>query len=110
MSLYSEYVTELLGDHVYETEKGFATYRFTDEKTCWILNIYVRPDFRKQSVASDMADIIMGIAQKRGCTKLLGSVTPSARGSTESLKVLLGYGMTLDSSTGDFILFKKDIA
>lgn len=109
MSMYADYVRELLGDWVLETDKGFATYRFTDPKTVYILNIYVHPDFRKHRVASDIADKIMELARKRGCNRMLGSVTPSAKGSTESLRVLLGYGMTLDSSANDFILFRKDI-
>lgn len=109
MSLYGEYVQELLGDHIYEIEQGFATYRFTDEKTVYILDIYVRPEFRKGSVSRDIADHIMEIAKKRGCTKMLGSVVPTARGSAVSMKVLLAHGMVPESSTNNFILFGKEI-
>lgn len=109
MSMYARYLTERTQDHILETEQGFATYRFTDEKTCYIVDIFVEKDFRKSGVASDIADQIVGIAKKRGCTSLLGTVVPSARGSTASLKVLLGYGMSLDSSGPDFIVFRKDI-
>ncbi len=109
MSLYAEYLAERLGDHIIENEKGFATYRYTDETTVYIVDIYVRPDFRKQGVAGDIADYIMELAKKKGCTKMLGSVVPSAKGSTESIKVLLGYGMSVDSCTNDFILFRKAI-
>ena len=56
-----------------------------------------------------MADEIAKIAKKEGCTKMLGSVVPSAKNSTISLKVLLAYGMTLQSSTNDFIIFEKEI-
>lgn len=109
MSLYGEYIKELLGDHIYETEEGFATYRFTDEKTVYILDIYVRPEFRKSQVGRDIADHIMGIAKQRGCTKMLGSVIPTAKGAAYSMKVLLAYGMVPESSTNNFILFGKEI-
>jgi len=109
MSMYSEYIKEKLGDDVIETEQGFATYRFSDPTTVYILNIYIRPDYRKSGAATDIADIIRDIAKKKGCTKMLGSVVPSTKDSTISLKVLLGYGMKLDSSTNDFILFSKEI-
>lgn len=109
MSMYAEYIKERTDDHILETETGFATYRFLGDATCYIIDIYVKPEFRKQSVASDIADTIMGIAKSSGYKKLIGSVVPSAKGSTTSLRVLLGYGMTLESCSNDFILFKKDI-
>lgn len=110
MSLYAEYLKERTKDEITEGDWGFITYRFTDEKTCYIVDIYVIPELRKQGVASDKAAIVMGLAKERGCTKLLGSVVPSTKGSTDSLKVLLAYGMRLDSCTNDFILFSKEIA
>lgn len=109
MSLYAEYLRERTKDEILETEQGFATYRFTDEKTVYIIDIYVRPDFRKCGVGSDFSDSIMRLAKERGCTKMIGSVVPSMRNSTDSIKVLLAHGMKLDSSTNDFILFSREI-
>ena len=109
MSMYGEYIAERTGDQILEVENGFATYRFPDEKTVYIVDIYIKPKSRNLHLASDIADSIVKIAKGKGCIKLLGSVVPSARGSTTSLRVLLGYGMTLDSSTQDFVLFRKAI-
>lgn len=110
MSLYADYLRERTSDDIIETEQGFATYRFPDPETCYIVDIYVVPKARKHGVASDIADFIMKLAKDRGCKKLLGSVVPTAKGSTESLKVLLAYGMRVDSSAPDFILFSKEIS
>jgi predicted GNAT family acetyltransferase len=109
MSLYSQYLSEKTNDFILETEKGFATYRYTSDKTVYIIDLYVNRDFRKHGVASALADIIVEEARQKGCTELIGSVVPSARGSTDSLKVLLAYGMTLLSSSNDFIIFRKDL-
>jgi len=110
MSMYAEYLREKTNDHILETSRGFATYRYLDEgKTVYLVDIYVVPQFRKTKEASNMADQIVDEAKKKGCTKLLGSVVPSTKNSTVSLKVLLGYGMSLDSCTNDFILFKKEL-
>ena len=109
MSLYSEYVKELTSKSVIETDNGFAVYAFPDDKTCYIEDIYIRPDFRKSNEALKIADQIVEIAKKKGCTKLLGSVIPTNANSTASLKVLLAYGMSLDSATTNFILFSKGI-
>ncbi len=109
MSLYADYVKERLGDEIIESKSGFATYRFTDDKTVYLVDLYVSPDFRKMGVARDMANLVGEIAKKRGCIKMIGSVVPSAKGSAQSMKVLLAYGMVPDSSTNDFVLFRKDL-
>lgn len=110
MSMYAKYIKEKTTDNILETDKGFATYRYLDNnKTVYIIDIYVLPDFRKTNVASTIADDIVKEAKVLGCTNLLGSVVPSNKSSTASLRVLLAYGMTLESSTNDFIIFKKDI-
>lgn len=110
MSLYGEYVKERLGDEIYENQYGFATYRYlNDKKTVYIVDLYVIPTERKTRVASLFADTICKIAKEQGATELLGTVSPSANAATESLKVLLGYGMSLVSSTHEMIVFRKDI-
>jgi len=114
MSFYADYIRERTTDEIIETEVGFVTYRFLTDmnleiKQVYIIDIYVHPDFRQEGRASALADDVVAKAKQRGCTELLGSVVPSNKGSTASLKVLLGYGMRLKSSANDFIVFTKEI-
>lgn len=112
MSMYADYIKERLGDDAIETEEGFCTYRYLDhggESAVYIIDIYVRPFLRKGSVASDLADRVAAIAKEKGCKVMIGTVVPSAKGSTDSLRVLLGYGMQLDSASQNLIIFKKGI-
>lgn len=112
MSQYGDYIKERLGDGIIERAEGFATYRFFDKDGVfgvYIVDIYVGPLFRKTKVASEMADEICAIAKEKGCTRLIGTVVPSANGSTDSLKVLLGYGMILHSASNDVIVFRKEL-
>lgn len=109
MSHYADYVHERTEDHVFETAEGFATYRYLDNNGVYIVDIYVAPGQRKTGIAAYLADEIVKMAKVRGCKELFGSVVPSAKGSTASLKVLLGYGMALHSSADNFIVFRKEI-
>ena len=105
MSLYAEYLKEVRDDGIVENDEGFATYRYlNEEKTVYIVDIYIKPECRKSGAASAIADDIVRIAKEVGCTELLGTVVPSNRNSTASLKVLLGSGMALVSATNDFIV------
>ena len=112
MKMYADYIKERLGDEIVIRDEGFATYRHTDFNgiaSTYIIDIYVRPDFRKTKIASEMADEITKVACQMGSKQLIGSVVPSAKGSTDSARVLLSYGMSLHSCTNDFMLFKKEI-
>jgi Acetyltransferase (GNAT) family len=106
--MYAEYVKERLGKDCFWTEKGFATFSFTEDAV-YIEDLFVLPEFRKSSEASNIADNIAEIAKARGYKKMLGSVIPSANGSTVSMKVLLAYGFEIDSSSNNFILLRKEI-
>jgi GNAT superfamily N-acetyltransferase len=107
--LYANYLRERTHDEIIETDTGFATYRFLNEKQVYIVDIFVLPEHRKLNDASAMADSICKLAKERGCNELVGSVVPSTKNSTTSLKVLLGYGMRLDSAANDLIVFKKEL-
>jgi len=108
--MYAKYLTERTNDRILETGHGFATYRMlSEQKAVYIIDIYVDSDFRKAGTASQMADEIAKIAKKEGYTKMFGTVVPSMKNSTDSVRVLLAYGMKLQSSSTDFIVFEREI-
>ncbi len=110
MSLYAEYLTERTGDHIFETVNGFATYRYlNDGKSVYIIDIFVKPEYRKGRIATVMANHICFEAKEKGATELLGTVNPSAKNSTSGLRVLLAYGMSLLSASQDVIVLRKDL-
>lgn len=108
MSLFADYKAEREGKLVIETDKAFAIYSIVKD-SCYIEDIYVSPEFRKAGVAKQMADFISDIAKQKNCKYLFGSVAPSGKGSQESLKILLAYGMRLHSSMSDMVFFVKDL-
>lgn len=109
MSLYAEYLKERTKDEIIEVEEGFATYRYVDAVTVYIVDIYVIPKARQYGHATAMADIIAKIAKEKGCKYMLGTVQASANGCTVSLQALLGYGMSLHSVSGDAIIMRKEL-
>lgn len=108
MSLLANYFRERENFHTMETEEAFVTYSITGTQ-CYIKDIYVLPDHRKDGVASNLADKVVGEAKKLGCTMLVGSVCPSANRATDSMKVLLCYGMKISHIEKDLIFMVKEI-
>lgn len=109
-SLYADYILERTNDHIIESTNGFVTYRFiNDGNSVYIVDIFTVPKNRRAGQATELADMVVKEAKARGCTELLGTVVPSTKNSTSSLKVLLGYGMSLYSASTDLVVFRKEI-
>lgn len=110
MSLYADYLKEITDDEIIESELGFVTYRhLPDQSATYIIDIYVIPEARLLGKAAKFADDVSKIAKAKGFKKVIGTVVPSKKHSTESLKALVGYGMMLKSAGQDFIILEKDI-
>lgn len=108
--MHAKYIEERMGDSIIETDKGYITYRYlNDGKTVYIVDLYVLPEYRQDKVASGLADFVADLAKDKGAVEMFGTVDPRAKNPTDNLKVLLGYGMTLVSSSNEMILFRKDI-
>ena len=108
LTLFARYRMEREGGHTLEKEHGFATYLMGPEE-CYIQDIYVLPEHRKGGLAAEMADEIAEIGRDQGCTVLTGSVDVRTKRSTDSLKVLLAYGMFLSEVRGNMIIMSKDL-
>jgi GNAT superfamily N-acetyltransferase len=108
MSLYAEYLQERLNKEIIETDKGFVTYYFIGDG-CYIEDVYIRPDFRRQKLASQFGDQIAEIAKEKGFLRLYGSVNPKAKHATESMAFLISYGFKLLASDLSGIVLIKDL-
>lgn len=108
MSLYGDYIKELMGKEIVEDSCGFISF-FNMKDAIYMEDLYVAPNFRKAGHATHLADKIIAIAKERGFKKVYGSVRPSANGSTDSVKVLLAYGFKIDSAAQDAIAFVKEL-
>ncbi len=108
MHQLAAYLKEREGFDSIITDEGFATYRINGEE-CYIRDIWVHPDYRKEQMASIMADDIARIAIQQGCKFLSGSVSTTAKDATTSTKVLLAYGFQVFSAVNGGIFFRKDL-
>lgn len=108
MSLYGDYIKERLNKEIVESDVGFCTYFFVQDGV-YIEDLYVKPEYRKGHIAANLADQVAEIAKQKGYKKMYGSVQPSSQGSTASLRVLLAYGMELESAQPNAIIMSKGI-
>lgn len=108
MSLYADYIKERGVKGIVEIPEGFATYAISGEE-CYVEDVYVAPEHRKKGTCFNLADQIANLAKAKGCKYMTSTVVPSARGSTESVKVILAYGFKLAKAEHNAIWFYKEI-
>lgn len=110
MSFYGEYMHEREGFSTVEDDYGFATYILTPEENCaYIRDIFVTPSYRRKGNCFGYADKIVELAKAKGITRLVGSVCLNAKGSTESMKMMLAYDFKLRNLNGSMIFLEKEI-
>ncbi len=109
LSMYGQYLTERTNKGIVESEHGFATFEYLPGDIVYIVDLYVDPKFRKEKIASTMADNICEQAIKAGKKYLLGSVDVRAKGAEDSVKVLEAYGMKPYKAAEPMIFFIKPL-
>lgn len=107
MSLYAEYIKEREGKDIIEDEKGFATYLYTPVRNeIYIVDVYVRPEYRMQGIAKQYVDNIEEIAKEMNCDYLLTSVDCKTEGWKASTTGLLNNGWKFYSNDPFDQMFK----
>jgi len=108
MSMWADYQRERKGAEVLEWDHGFATYHVNPPK-CYLENMYVEPEFRKQGYGPRMTDKIAELGSAKGCNTLLTTVDPQANGATNSMRVILSYGFNLSHIEAGLIILEKSL-
>lgn len=107
--MYGEYIAEREGKFILEDEMGFATYLVNKDEV-YIVDIYVKREHRKSGHAKRLADqVCKKCKEEHGVKRVLGSVDIRVKTATESMKVLLAYGMRVHGLQGTLLYFQKEI-
>lgn len=111
-----------------EPEKGFATWKMIPPVSreqfqqlaqqgiepaapaAWLIDIFVAPDYRKNGVASTLADRVAAAAKAQGATKLLGSVDARNHTRTAAMKAILAGGFEFTHVDGQMLWFARPIS
>lgn len=108
MSLYGDYIKESFSRNIVETEYGFATYEFLDDKICTV-DGFIKPEFRKLGYARKMMDEIVKIGKSKGMKYLCCPVNSLINNADISHTCHKKYGMKLYKISADNIIYIKEI-
>lgn len=106
--LYVQYVEEREGACFIEHKHGFLIYKVAPDHV-YLQDIFVVKEERNSGLAKRLFWEFVGTMRSYGYTKIIGSVVPSAPGSTLMLKSMQELGFNLLSSSQDMIYLVKEI-
>lgn len=106
--LYFKYIKERENTDYIKNEKGFITYRIEDN-VVRVFDLYVEPNFRRTSIATDLCDKLRILAKESGCNLAKAGICTRSNNSTEAMQFHLKYGMKIDYSVNDYIFLSKEI-
>jgi GNAT superfamily N-acetyltransferase len=109
MSLYSQYLAEREDKQVLENEFGFVTYKIINDNECYIQDIYVVPEMRKEGLSFKMRDQVIELAKNMGCKTLIGSVSLDANDASRNLKIMLNDNWQVHGIAGNTLFLNKPI-
>jgi len=107
--LYLDYISERLGkQYKVWPGKAFGIYSIDGEEA-YIQDIYVAPEHRQSGILASFEAEFEQEMKEKGCTHIIGTVKPSANGSTEGLAYCIRRGYKLLNTYDDFIVLRKDL-
>ncbi len=111
MEMFGEYIKETRGLNLEVIEdKGWVSWiHFPDAKVVYMEDIYVRPDFRRGKLATELVDRVKLKAKELGAEKLRGTINMKFKGTDGSLKAHLAYGFHVWMVGVDMIYLELEI-
>ena len=108
MSLFGDYIYEREGKNIIEDQESFATYKIHGTE-CYIEDVYVQKEARKNVKAHKIVDRIAEIAKAKGVQFLTTTVSTIVGNPTASVRAILGYGFRVHSAKENLIVFIKEV-
>ena len=107
MELYKEYIAERENAHLHYNDIGFITWEYQDN-CVYIIDIYVRKEFRKSGKGVELEKFVLDEAKLRGYNTIICSACTDTNNWEKSLEILkkVGYEEFM-KETNMIWLFKR---
>lgn len=107
--MFAEYVQEREGGVLFRQQHGFAIYKDFGPDYGYLQDIYVRREFRKQKLATQLLMDVLDFAKKSNKKALLATTDTSTNGATESVLAILHSGFRVLKTEGTVIWYILEI-
>lgn len=109
-SNYALYVKEREGKDTIENDKGFITYLELDKsKTLYISDLFVKKEYRSQSIARDFFNKVVEIAKNKDYNSILASIDIDTKTWEFSKMIMEENGFIITGKQNNLIFFIKEL-
>lgn len=107
-TLYFKYIQERDQAEIIENDFGFVTFKIVN-KECFILNMYVLPEYRRSGNFSCMIKLLGEKALQEGCEFISGNIQMYDSGKNKTLSAALSVGFEIVASDINTICIIKKL-
>ena len=108
-TFYPAYLKEYRNQDHIETDYGFISYVINEEeKTIYMVDIYVVPERRKENLSRKLVYMAMAEAKERGCTHGFTHVFNDFKDKEASLMAALAIGGKIVSVDPEKVMLKME--
>lgn len=108
--MYFDYLKETKNQDTILKDYGFVVYEIDSEtKIALIADMWIKPEFRENGHAFELADAVSQRAKEEGCKKLICTLDPTIANAERNVKVFKKYGFRFSKINQDIIYFEKEI-
>jgi len=104
--MYDKFQKELYNRETIQTDKGYILFEVYDDKSAYIHQLYVEPEYRKEGYGHTLE---MMIVEKYDVNRLACYVDCSSNNPEQSLLAILNVGYKIYNMDKNTIQFYKDI-
>lgn len=108
--LFTDYVQERLQVNVLQNEHAFYLWKFIEEDTVYITDMYVAPAERRSGVAGALFVELLGQMRELGVKRLVGSTDVTAANPELGMYAMLSVGFKPTGASENIIWYSKEIA
>lgn len=108
MSLYAEYIKEVYGKNMIETDELFIIWTINGE-ILYLEDMYIKPELRNKGLGQNALAWIISVARENGCKEILISLMESCKFKNENMQIYLHVGFELHSFKDQIIYLKKKV-
>lgn len=107
-SLYGNYISERSNGKILENDFGFIAYR-TDQGECYIIEMYIKPEFRRSKKGTELFSELELIARKERSRRIVAGIYIEDACSTITIAAAISAGFKIFSANGGIIQIEKPV-
>lgn len=107
--MFKEHLEEISHTKTIEMDNGFIQYRINDDETCFVSEIYIKPEFRKTGITYELEKKVVEKAKEAKCKYIYCQADINNPNLDAAVVTIIKNGYSIIGWEGQLIQFNKEL-